>query len=713
MRARHQCLRLRRPTLFELVPVGELVPGEVRSPEETAGLTGRGWMGVVAVEDFWVDWFFGEGPWTVLELSLGMACRVRTADIVWGQPAGGRARREVFVELKGGPVTAALLDPAGSFFRHPAEAGYWERVVSDPADAAARAEYAAWLDDHGDPEAWVFREPTPFALGRTRLDWAGAAGRMLCDPPDRRPPLWAFAGTTHPERAVRFPLTNGDPVPPWVAYLLGVTRIRADERHALGRAQDDPGPAGGMAQQDGPGTGPVDPTDYPAVSRAVVEAIAERSGFPAASLDLGHDLDSDLGLDSITYADIWAALCRQFPAARPPAGRLIRDLVNAVFVGTPPDPGAVAQGPFRPTPAHRPPNYDGPDPTERVIAGGLVFGRTYLVDGVDRVPGFRLCQYLGPEPEGGVVMYRFGISDTQVIALPAEGVAARVYAVPGQSGGGGGELLREARRPCRLTVGWDGSVTITDHPGGRFSLDFHPWVVAGFVATRRRKLALACLAVAERAADYPGEAARLGDEGIAAVAAAADGRVPAVDVLRLVEAGVERAAGRLPLRSLLARAICSVWLGDFHGMPLRGGPEGNDWPDVLMRFVTPGREWEVIDALRCVLWDVGPGVAFDPEWRTEAVVARARGIHHDRAFDRLQALADDLEDAGCRDARLLAHCRGGGPHALGCGAVDLVLRGPGEAWPGGEQAVFRSQVPFLTDREAEAVRLAYFLRLGY
>jgi hypothetical protein len=62
-----------------------------------------------------------------------------------------------------------------------------------------------------------------------------------------------------------------------------------------------------------------------------------------------------------------------------------------------------------------------------------------------------------------------------------------------------------------------------------------------------------------------------------------------------------------------------------------------------------------------------------PEWRTAAVVALARGIYLERAFDRLPILADALQDAGCEDAELLAHCRGPGPHVRGCWVVDLVL----------------------------------------
>lgn len=65
--------------------------------------------------------------------------------------------------------------------------------------------------------------------------------------------------------------------------------------------------------------------------------------------------------------------------------------------------------------------------------------------------------------------------------------------------------------------------------------------------------------------------------------------------------------------------------------------------------------------------------AFDSTWRTEAAVAIARGMYETRSFDAAPVLADALEDAGCSDARVLGHLRGGGPHVRGCWCVDGVL----------------------------------------
>lgn len=67
-------------------------------------------------------------------------------------------------------------------------------------------------------------------------------------------------------------------------------------------------------------------------------------------------------------------------------------------------------------------------------------------------------------------------------------------------------------------------------------------------------------------------------------------------------------------------------------------------------------------------------VALDPAWLTSDVLALARGIYDDRAFDRMPILADALQDAGCTNDDLLSHCRDAKQlHVRGCWAVDLVL----------------------------------------
>jgi hypothetical protein len=60
-------------------------------------------------------------------------------------------------------------------------------------------------------------------------------------------------------------------------------------------------------------------------------------------------------------------------------------------------------------------------------------------------------------------------------------------------------------------------------------------------------------------------------------------------------------------------------------------------------------------------------------WDGGTVPRLAQSIYDDRAFDRLPALADALEEAGCTDSDILGHCRGPGPHVKGCWVVDLIL----------------------------------------
>jgi hypothetical protein len=64
---------------------------------------------------------------------------------------------------------------------------------------------------------------------------------------------------------------------------------------------------------------------------------------------------------------------------------------------------------------------------------------------------------------------------------------------------------------------------------------------------------------------------------------------------------------------------------------------------------------------------------FDQSWRTSGVVQLAHAIYEDRAFDRMQELADALAEAGCVNDEILNHCRGPGPHVRGCWVVDVIL----------------------------------------
>jgi hypothetical protein len=78
--------------------------------------------------------------------------------------------------------------------------------------------------------------------------------------------------------------------------------------------------------------------------------------------------------------------------------------------------------------------------------------------------------------------------------------------------------------------------------------------------------------------------------------------------------------------------------------------------------------------MRCIYGNpFRPTPSIDAAWKMRTVATLAQSIYNDRAFDRLPILADALEEAGGRDAEILAHCRQPGPHARGCWVIDLLL----------------------------------------
>ncbi|MBN9122138.1 MAG: hypothetical protein J0I06_23855 [Planctomycetes bacterium] len=67
-------------------------------------------------------------------------------------------------------------------------------------------------------------------------------------------------------------------------------------------------------------------------------------------------------------------------------------------------------------------------------------------------------------------------------------------------------------------------------------------------------------------------------------------------------------------------------------------------------------------------------VALDRAWLTSDMLALARGIYNERAFDRMPILADTLQDAGGINEDVLSHCRDTSlAHVHGCWVVDLLL----------------------------------------
>lgn len=60
-------------------------------------------------------------------------------------------------------------------------------------------------------------------------------------------------------------------------------------------------------------------------------------------------------------------------------------------------------------------------------------------------------------------------------------------------------------------------------------------------------------------------------------------------------------------------------------------------------------------------------------WHDGLLVSMAQQMYDSRDFSDLPILADALEEAGCTNQDILAHCRSGGEHVRGCWVVDLLI----------------------------------------
>jgi hypothetical protein len=77
--------------------------------------------------------------------------------------------------------------------------------------------------------------------------------------------------------------------------------------------------------------------------------------------------------------------------------------------------------------------------------------------------------------------------------------------------------------------------------------------------------------------------------------------------------------------------------------------------------------------LRDIVGNPFSPVAFNSAWRTELSAGIASRMYEERDFAGMPILADALEEAGCDNADILAHCREPGAHVRGCWVVDHVL----------------------------------------
>ncbi len=76
------------------------------------------------------------------------------------------------------------------------------------------------------------------------------------------------------------------------------------------------------------------------------------------------------------------------------------------------------------------------------------------------------------------------------------------------------------------------------------------------------------------------------------------------------------------------------------------------------------------DLLRDLLGDPFRPPAFDRGWVSRDVLPVARHAYEGGDLGALPVLADALQEAGCEDEEVLAHCRSRGEHARGCWVLD-------------------------------------------
>jgi len=132
----------------------------------------------------------------------------------------------------------------------------------------------------------------------------------------------------------------------------------------------------------------------------------------------------------------------------------------------------------------------------------------------------------------------------------------------------------------------------------------------------------------------------------------------------------------LPAQLLCEAAEMTCW-PTIGGAGVWGAEGGHSaWEAVALGMEAAGRggEWENQSALLRDLF-VNPfhPASIDPAWQTSAVVSLARTMYEEREFAPMPVLADALEEAGCDDVGILAHCRSHATHVRGCWVVDGVL----------------------------------------
>jgi hypothetical protein len=128
---------------------------------------------------------------------------------------------------------------------------------------------------------------------------------------------------------------------------------------------------------------------------------------------------------------------------------------------------------------------------------------------------------------------------------------------------------------------------------------------------------------------------------------------------------VARAVSLLPTVNSFGLERCIVVVGDCRMVAYRQSFESESPESYETNFC---------DLVRDTFGNPFRPVTFSADWRTSDAVALAQTMYEARDFSAMPILADALQDAGCDNEDILAHCRDADQvHVRGCWVVDLVL----------------------------------------
>lgn len=93
-------------------------------------------------------------------------------------------------------------------------------------------------------------------------------------------------------------------------------------------------------------------------------------------------------------------------------------------------------------------------------------------------------------------------------------------------------------------------------------------------------------------------------------------------------------------------------------------------PILLAHLAEVGHHPGMANAVRCIFGNPFRTGSFDPRWQSSSVQDLVKSMEIEQSFELLPILADALEEAGCGESDILAHCRQNEPYYSGCWVLN-------------------------------------------